>query len=223
MTGLAAAGGCRGADARRRSGRAAPGDGHDTSAAAPRICTGAPARSRGSAAGRGLHRRPVRSHRRRSARSRRWRPARSTSAISFVGSTSSQMDARRADHLLAGVHPGCFELFGTDRVRRFSDLKGKRVAVIGLGSSPHCSSSSMLAYVGLDPRKDIDWVTRPARSRWSSSRGQDRRSSWASRPSRRSCAPGDRSRRRQQRVGPPWSQYFCCMLAANRTSSASIR
>src|SRR5258708_17808668 len=31
--------------------------------------------------------------------------------------------------ILAGVHIGCFELFGTERVRAIRDLKGKTVAV----------------------------------------------------------------------------------------------
>ena len=61
-----------------------------------------------------------------------------------------QIDGGQAITVLAGVHPGCFELFGTDRVRSLKDLKGKRIAVIGLGSSPHIFLSSMLAHVGLE-------------------------------------------------------------------------
>jgi NitT/TauT family transport system substrate-binding protein len=57
--------------------------------------------------------------------------------------------------MLAGVHVGCFELFGTDRVHTIRDLQGKTVAVQGLGSSQHVFLASMAAYVGLDPRKDI--------------------------------------------------------------------
>src|SRR5437660_9040428 len=37
--------------------------------------------------------------------------------------------------ILAGLHVGCFELFGTDRVRAIRDLKGKTVAVPALDSS----------------------------------------------------------------------------------------
>jgi NitT/TauT family transport system substrate-binding protein len=57
--------------------------------------------------------------------------------------------------VLAGGHVGCFELFGTDRIRAVSDLKGKTVAVPELGGPQHVFISSMMAYVGLDPRKDI--------------------------------------------------------------------
>ena len=38
------------------------------------------------------------------------------------------------------------------------DLKGKTVAVPGLGSAHHLFLASMVAYVGLDPRKDIEWA-----------------------------------------------------------------
>jgi len=38
--------------------------------------------------------------------------------------------------LLAGVHVGCFELFGTERVRGIRALKGKTAAVTTLGGFP---------------------------------------------------------------------------------------
>ncbi len=57
--------------------------------------------------------------------------------------------------ILAGVHIGCFELFGTERVRAIRDLKGKTVAVPDLQTGPITFLASMVAYVGLDPRKDI--------------------------------------------------------------------
>ena len=56
------------------------------------------------------------------------------------------------------MHVGCFELFGTDRVRTIRDLKGKTVAVPRLRSAPHLILSIMTAYVGIDPLKDIKWV-----------------------------------------------------------------
>lgn len=72
-----------------------------------------------------------------------------------------RVDAGYPVVLLAGVHVGCYELFGTDRVRAIRDLKGKTVAGGALGSGAHVFLSSMLAHVGLDPRKDINWVTHP--------------------------------------------------------------
>ncbi len=69
------------------------------------------------------------------------------------------MDGHASLIALAGVHAGCYELIGNDSVRAVRDLKGKRVAVYALGGADHVFLSSMLAYVGLDPRKDIQWVT----------------------------------------------------------------
>jgi len=40
-----------------------------------------------------------------------------------------RIDAGDPRVLLSGVHVGCFELFGTERVRSVRDLKGKTVAV----------------------------------------------------------------------------------------------
>ena len=68
------------------------------------------------------------------------------------------MDAGEPLTLLAGIHPGCFELFGNERIRTIADLKGKSVGVQALGSSQHVFLASMATYVGLDPVKDINWV-----------------------------------------------------------------
>jgi NitT/TauT family transport system substrate-binding protein len=60
---------------------------------------------------------------------------------------------------LAGMHVGCFELFGNDSVRSIADLKGKSVGVPALGSNQHNFLTAMVAHVGLDPASDIHWVT----------------------------------------------------------------
>src|SRR5262245_42276321 len=54
--------------------------------------------------------------------------------ITFSGPTIIQIDAGDPVTVLAGVHPGCFELFGTERIHSLRDLKGRKIAVIGLGS-----------------------------------------------------------------------------------------
>jgi len=69
------------------------------------------------------------------------------------------LDARKPIVALAGLHGGCYELFGNDRIRAIRDLKGKRVAVEVLGATPdYFWIASLMAYVGMDPRKDIEWV-----------------------------------------------------------------
>ena len=61
--------------------------------------------------------------------------------------------------VVAGIHGGCFELAGTDRVRSVLDLRGRRVAVANSGR--HAFVAAMASYVGLDPRKDITFVLAP--------------------------------------------------------------
>jgi NitT/TauT family transport system substrate-binding protein len=137
--------------------------------------------------------------------------------ITFIGPTIIQIDASQPVTVLAGVHPGCFELFGTERVRSLTDLKGKKIAVIGLGSSPHVFLSSMLAHVGLDPRKDVEWVTKP--------RAESVELLREGKVDAYMGFPPEPQELRARKIGHvvvssvadrPWSQYFCCMVAANR-------
>jgi NitT/TauT family transport system substrate-binding protein len=58
-------------------------------------------------------------------------------SISYAPPFIVQIDAGEPIVLLGGVHAGCLELFGTDRVRAIRDLKGKAVAIPGLGSGHH--------------------------------------------------------------------------------------
>ena len=46
-------------------------------------------------------------------------------------------------------------------MRAIRDLRGKTVTVPQLGSPHHVFLASMAAYVGLDPHKDINFVTHP--------------------------------------------------------------
>jgi NitT/TauT family transport system substrate-binding protein len=119
--------------------------------------------------------------------------------------------------ILGGLHIGCFELFGTNEVRTIRDLKGKTVAVPALDSSRYVFFASMVAYVGLDPRKDIHFVTHPGpESIQLLSEGKiDAYLGF----------PPEPQEMRDKQIGHvvvnstvdrPWSQYFCCMLAGNR-------
>jgi NitT/TauT family transport system substrate-binding protein len=137
--------------------------------------------------------------------------------MGFVGNSIIQVDAGDPIVTLAGMHVGCFELFAADHIRSIRDLKGKRVAVTELGSGRHTFFASVLAYVGLDPRHDVQFVTSPAaESRRLFTEGQID-----------AYVPFDVEVQelRAQQVGHvllnsaldrPWSQYFCCTLAGNR-------
>jgi NitT/TauT family transport system substrate-binding protein len=119
--------------------------------------------------------------------------------------------------ILAGVHIGCFELFGTERVRAIRDLKGKTVAVPDLQTGPITFLASMVAYVGLDPRKDITWVTHP--------RAEAKQLLAEGKIDAFLGFPPDPQELRAKKIGhvvvnsavdQPWSHYFCCLLAGNR-------
>jgi NitT/TauT family transport system substrate-binding protein len=138
-------------------------------------------------------------------------------ALNFIGPLVVSVDERAPIVILAGVHAGCFELFGSERVRAIRDLKGKRVAIPGKGEPQHVFLASMLSYVGIDPRADISWVTHPfvdsarllAEGKIDGYLG---------------IAPEPQELRARKigrlivdsAVDRPWSQYFCCMAYANR-------
>jgi NitT/TauT family transport system substrate-binding protein len=137
--------------------------------------------------------------------------------IAFVAPFLLHVDTGDPIVLLGGVHVGCYELFGTDQVRTIRDLKGKQVAVPELGSAHHVFLASIVAYVGLNPHTDIVWVTRrPAEAMQLLAEGHiDAFLGF----------PPDPQELRTQQIGHvllnsaldrPWSQYFCCMVAANR-------
>jgi NitT/TauT family transport system substrate-binding protein len=111
---------------------------------------------------------------------------------------------------LAGLHVGCFELFATDRVRAIRDLRGKTVAVPALGSSAHVFLAAIVAHVGLDPRRDLNFVTPPP--------AEAKRLLAEGKIDGYLGFPPDPLELRAQHVGHvllnsavdrPWSQYFC--------------
>jgi NitT/TauT family transport system substrate-binding protein len=118
---------------------------------------------------------------------------------------------------LGGLHVGCFELFGTERIVAVRDLKGKRVAIPALGSPSHVFLASIAAHVGLDPSRDINFVTYPA--------AQSVQLLAAGKIDALLNFPPIPQELRAKKIGHeilnssvdrPWSQYFCCMISGNR-------
>src|SRR5262249_53158645 len=66
--------------------------------------------------------------------------------------------------VLSGLHAGCSALIADPCTGSVADLKGRRVGIDQINGSPHAFLTLMAAYVGLDPAKDIDWVTSPDES-----------------------------------------------------------
>src|SRR6266540_3735120 len=80
----------------------------------------------------------------------------------FVAPSLIRVEAGDPIVILGGLHIGCFEVFAGERVRTVRELRGKTVAVLELGSSQHVFLSTIIAHIGLDPRRDVNWVTAPA-------------------------------------------------------------
>ncbi len=137
--------------------------------------------------------------------------------MAFSGPLIVRVDAGDPIVMLAGVHVGCYEVFGTDRVRAVRDLKGKTVAVPELGSAHHLFLASMVAYVGLDPRQDIQWVTHaPSVSIQLLAEGQvDALVGFPPVP-QELRAKGIGHMVVSSAVDRPWSQYFCCIAVGNQ-------
>jgi NitT/TauT family transport system substrate-binding protein len=137
--------------------------------------------------------------------------------MQYVGPSIMQIDAGNPLVVIAGIQPGCFELFGTERIRSVRDLKGKTVAVEGFTASAYTFIASMMTYVGLDPRKDVTWSVIPP-SEAKQLLGEGKIDAFL-------ATPPDPQELRATRVGHvvvnsvtdrPWSQYFCCMVVCHR-------
>jgi len=138
-------------------------------------------------------------------------------SMAFIAPYIIQLDAGLPLALLGGVHAGCFELFGTERIKAVRDLKGKTVAVPELGSAHHVFVAAMASHVGIDPKRDINFVIQsPAESMRLLAEGKiDAMMGF----------PPDPQEMREKKIGRvivnsgldrPWSQYFCCIVAAHQ-------
>jgi NitT/TauT family transport system substrate-binding protein len=129
----------------------------------------------------------------------------------------SQVDAGEPITALAGVHPGCYELFANEPIRTISDLRGKKVGIEYPGSSGHLILTLMAAQVGLDPRTDIDWVSSPE-GNFMARFAEGEVDAFLGFPPE----PQELRARKIGRVilnmttDQPWSQYFCCTVFGNR-------
>ena len=145
-----------------------------------------------------------------------------TGAIDFSMVTAAALvadqDTNSRFMVIAGIHAGCEELFGNERVQAIRDLKGKSVAISAMGSGEHISVASVAAYVGIDPKRDIKWVVAKT-SKAALQLFVDGKvdAYWAFEPQPHQL--------KAMKIGhvilstaedKPWSQYFCCLLSARR-------
>jgi NitT/TauT family transport system substrate-binding protein len=136
--------------------------------------------------------------------------------FTFAASVVFHLNAGVPVTTLAGLHPGCYELFAHDPVRTVSDLKGRRVGIKTLSSSGHLYVAIMANHVGLDP-EDIHWVVPPD--------GNAKELFAEGKVDAFLGFPPEPQELRARNAGhvivatateKPWSQYLCCMLFGNR-------
>ena len=138
-------------------------------------------------------------------------------SMNFAAPLAVAVDAGAPITILGGVHPGCFELFGSERIRTITDLKGKTVESPGINSAQYLFLASISASVGLDAQRDINWVTHsPAEAMRLFADGKI---------DALLAFPPDSQELRAKKIGHvvldsakdrPWSQYYCCLAVANR-------
>lgn len=119
--------------------------------------------------------------------------------------------------VLSGLHAGCVEVFANPGVKSIRDLKGKRLAVHGLGSPERYLLASVAAYIGIDPSREIEWVLANPLE-WG-------RMLQAGEVDAIAGFPPMNYELHAQKAGrvilntitdDPWRHYFCCLLAVRR-------
>jgi NitT/TauT family transport system substrate-binding protein len=137
--------------------------------------------------------------------------------IHYATPLVSRIDAGDPITIIAGGHVGCFELFANEKVRAIRDLKGKAVALPAASSTPGALLKIMVSQVGLDPNKDVRWVIEPSAK-------QVRLLIDGKIDAFLAFAPVAQELRAKKighvvlnsALDRPWSQYFCCVIAAHR-------
>jgi NitT/TauT family transport system substrate-binding protein len=138
-------------------------------------------------------------------------------SMHFSAPSIIQIDAGMPITFLAGVHIGCWKLFGSEQIQTIADLKGKTVAITELGGSEHVFLSSIAASIGLDPNTDINWSTHPVK--------ESKQLFAEGKIDAFLAFPPLAQELELKNIGhvllnsmmdKPWSQYFCCMATTSR-------
>jgi NitT/TauT family transport system substrate-binding protein len=138
-------------------------------------------------------------------------------SMAFIAPFVVQVEKGAPIVMLAGIHPGCFELFTSGGIKTVTELKGKRISIPEAGSAHQLFISTILSHVGLNPQRDVQWVSQSA--------GDSMRDLASGKIDALVGFPPVPQEMRAKKIGhvilnsvadKPWSQYFCCVLAGNR-------
>jgi NitT/TauT family transport system substrate-binding protein len=138
--------------------------------------------------------------------------------MEYVPALVWKLDAGARIVALSGIHTGCYAIVANQRIKTISDLKGKRIAVSAHGSGEHVFLSSMLAYVGIDPKTEIEWML-------TQSVANNMAIFIAGKADALMAFPPQPQKLKEMGLGHvivdgthdrPWSQYICCVVAGNK-------
>lgn len=127
------------------------------------------------------------------------------------------IDAGQPIVMLAGVHVGCWQVFGTGNIKSIRDLKGKTISVSGPTGPDGLFMAVTLANVGIDLKTDVKLVNHPpAEGVQLLSSGQVDGLVAFPPISQQLRAKGIGHVIVDSMADRPWSDYFCCTANVNR-------
>jgi NitT/TauT family transport system substrate-binding protein len=139
--------------------------------------------------------------------------------LDFAARAIQSFDDGGAVVALGGVHVGCQELFAKDDIHTIGDLRGRTIGVQVIAAKPQAFLIAMAAHVGFDPLQDIRWVssTNPSIKPMELFLHGKIDAFLATPPEPLILrARGINHVIFNSALDPPWSQYYCCVLVANR-------
>jgi NitT/TauT family transport system substrate-binding protein len=138
-------------------------------------------------------------------------------ASTFAGTLVYHLDNGMPITALAGIHEGCYELFAHEPIRSISELRGKSIAIQDLNSDGHHYLAMMAAHVGLDPKRDFNWIISPDGSAMNLfiERKADAFLAFPPEPQELRALHAGRAII-STIADKPWSQYFCCALYGSK-------
>jgi len=134
----------------------------------------------------------------------------------FAPSHVLGMNAGAPITMLAGLHLGCFEVVGNNEIHTLADLKGRTVGEVRYANAAGQLLRIMTSLVGLDPTRDLRWVSDPSR--------RPMELFIEGKVDAFLAAPPELQEVRARNIGHvivssitdrPWSQYHCCLFATS--------
>jgi NitT/TauT family transport system substrate-binding protein len=117
-----------------------------------------------------------------------------------------------------GIHRGCLRVQAPigGKIRSVKDLRGKRIAVPGMGTPPFIFANRVLGANGIDPGKEITWLVYPAGELGLALKKGEVDAIADSEPiGSMLLAKGEVQNVADQAVDMPYAEEYCCAVLAN--------